>query len=322
MKIAVTISVYNEERNIAQLLDCLLRQSRLPDEIVIIDDGSKDRTAEIIRAYAEHHSCIKYIYQKNAGIAVARNTAWKNTDADICVFTDGDCVPEDTWIEKLLQPFTDTQVGAAAGTYKTMNTDSILARFIGMEISWKYRNVIGEIVAHGTYNLAVRRSILEEFGGFNEDFNVSGEDWDLTCKISKRYKIIFVPQAIVGHYHPEVVAAYLKNQMHRGRDRVKIYREHPEIMNGDTYTPKYVKYQVLAAGSFLPSLIFLYPFFRFSFLIPSCLLLFLLATFIVPFPYYVKRDPAVALFSIPLQFARCFAWFAGLVRGLSLVLLV
>ena len=317
MKIAVTISLYNEERNIAQLLQCLLQQTRLPDEIVMVDDGSSDRTADIIREFSVQNNCIKYIYQKNAGIAVARNKAWRSADADVCVFTDGDCVPEKTWIEYLLRPFDDQQVGAVAGTYKTMNTESLLARFIGQEISWKYRNVTGEINAHGTYNLAVRRVVLEEFGGFNEAFNVSGEDWDLTCRISKQYKIIFVPQAIVGHYHTEEVWGYLKNQMQRGRDRVKIYQEHPEIMSSDSYTPRFIKYQVLAAGLLLPSLLFLYPFFNFSFLIPAVIALFLLGTYCLPFPYYLTRDPTVAFYSIPIQFARSFSWFAGLLRGLA-----
>jgi len=317
MRIAVTISVYNEEHNIAHLLDCLLRQTHLPDEIVIVDDGSSDRTAELIGDYAKQHSFIHYVYQENAGIAVARNKAWKNTTADICVFTDGDCSPDTTWIEQLLGPFEDERVGATAGTYRTINTESLLARFIGMEISWKYRNVSGEIDAHGTYNLAVKRTVLEEMQGFNEKFNVSGEDWDLTCRISAKYKIIFVPQAVVGHYHPEKIWSYLKNQMQRGSDRIRLYREHPEIVKGDSYTPQYIKYQVLAAGVLVPSLLLFYPFFRFSFLVPIFLSLFLFGTFCIPFPYYVKRDMAVALFCIPLQCARSLAWFTGLVKAFA-----
>jgi len=317
MRIAVTIGVYNEEKNIDNLIKSLLSQNHIPDKIIIVDDGSKDKTAEIIKKYTRKSPIIKYIHQENAGPAAARNTAWKNSKSDICIFTDGDCIPEKNWIEELIKPFSDNRVGASAGRYKTLNNKNILAKFIGLEIAWRYRNTKGEIDAHGTYNLAVRRNILEEIGGLDESYPVpSGEDWDMTYKISKKYKIIYTPSAVVGTYHPEKFWWYMKNQVRRAYDRVKVYKDHPERKKSDNYTPKITKYQILASGLFIPSIILIYPFFKFSYIISTIIFLFLFLVALWPFLYFAKRDLMIAFCSIPIQICRNFIWFIGLLKGM------
>lgn len=317
MRVAVVVGVYNEEYHIRELIDALLHQTRMPDEIIFVDDGSKDNTSAIIKDYSLSNPIIKYIYQKNAGPAAARNKAWKVSISDICIFTDGDCVPNRDWIEKLLPPFEDSTVGATAGTYRTINKNFTLARFIGLEIAWKHSQYKKTIDVHGTYNLAVRKSVLEEVGGLDESYpKASGEDWDMTYKISRLHKIVFVPEAVVGHYHPDDIWWYLKNQVRRGFDRVKVYRDHPGLKGGDVYTPWYVKYQVLAAGLFIPSLIFLFPFFNLSYFLPLAIFLFLIATTLPSFAYFIKLDKRVAFYSIPVQITRNFAWFWGMMKGL------
>jgi len=317
MRVAVICPLYNEEKNISQLIDSLLKQTRRPDEIILVDDGSQDKTAEIIQAYSKQHPFIQYLHQPNKGPAAARNRAWKSTDAEICVFTDGDCVPEPSWIETLLKAFTGPDVGAVAGTYKTLNPESILARFIGLEIAWRYRHVKGTVDVHGSYNLAVRRKVLEDVGGFDESYPFpSGEDWDLSYKISRRSKICYLPEAVVGHFHPEDFLWYMDNQKRRAYDRMRVYNQHPDKMGSDTYTGKIVKYQVLAAGALIPSLIFMMPLFPFSHLIPMGLLFFLFAAACIPFPYFLSKDIAVAFYSIPMQLCRNFAWFVGAFAGL------
>src|ERR1700754_2141020 len=97
--IAVTVAVYNEQALIEPLLAALLAQTRVPDEIIVVDDGSTDTTADKIQRYAAREPRIRYLHQLNAGPASARNRAWRAAHSDICLFTDGDCVPERDWIE-------------------------------------------------------------------------------------------------------------------------------------------------------------------------------------------------------------------------------
>jgi len=316
MRVAVTSAVYNEEKNIARFLEALLAQSRKPDEIVLVDDGSRDRTALVIQEYASKHPSIRCLSQTNRGPAAARNAAWRSASADVCVFTDGDCVPDSNWLEKLLPPFSESDVGAAAGTYRTLNPNKLLARFIGLEIAWRYRNIRGEVDAHGSYNLAVRRELLEVLGGFKEDYPYpSGEDWDLTYKISSKAKIRYVPEAVVGHTHPESLVWYLKNQIRRAFDRIRVYRDHPEKTARDTYTGSLTKYLVAASGLSIPAL-FAAPFSSAASWAAGTLILFLFAGALIPFPFFLVRDPAVAFFSLPVQMLRFYAWFWGVLAGI------
>ncbi len=314
MRIAVVSAVYNEEKHIARLIESLLAQSRMPEEIVFVDDGSKDGTAGVIESYAKQHPLIRLIRNTNQGPAASRNIAWRAAQADVVIFTDGDCVPDKDWIEKLLISFTSDDIAGVAGTYRTFNEENVLARFAGHEIAWRYRNVRGVVDAHGAYNLAIRKKILEAMGGFEESYKApSGEDWDLTYRISRRYKILFAPEAIVAHEHPEAFWPYMKNQARRGFDRIKLYNDHPDKRNGDVYTGGLAKYQVLASG-LLPLSLLLLPV-RGLCVIPALLFFFLFVSCLNNFGFIFKRDPAAAVYGIPVQFARCFAWGWGAMQG-------
>ncbi len=314
MKIAVVSAVYNEDKSVGRLIESLLIQTRMPEEIVLVDDGSKDGTAGVIEGYAKRYHLIRLIRNSNQGPAASRNIAWRAARADIVIFTDGDCVPAKDWIEKLLLPFTSDDIAGVAGAYRTFNEENVLARFVGHEIAWRYRNVRGAVDAHGAYNLAIRKRVLEELGGFEESYKApSGEDWDLTYRISRRYKILFTPDAVVAHAHPESFWPYMKNQARRGFDRIKLYNDHPDKRVGDVYTGGLAKYQVLAAGLLpLSLLLWLADSLR---VVPELLFLFLFLSCWKSFGFIFRRDPSVACYGILVQFVRCFAWAWGAVKG-------
>ncbi len=316
MKISVIIPVFNEERNLAALLDSLIKQTLIPHEILLIDDGSKDRSGEIILEFAAKHPQVKYFFQKNQGAASARNVGWKEASGEICVFTDGDCIPEKNWLEEIVSPFTDTSVASVGGAYKTLNTACPLASFIGLEIADKYKDVEVPIDCHGTYNLAVRKNILEEVGGFDENLRTSGEDWDLTYKIAKNFRLVFRREAIVGHFHPESLPRYLLNQYQRAKDRIKLYFNHPDKMRGDIYTSPIIKYRLFA--SLL--LVFLFISISLSILKPS-LALFLAGLLILAsldlalIASMSKKHPWLAIYGMPVQLFRNYAWLTGIFAG-------
>ncbi len=315
-RVAVVVAVFNEEKHLPHLLSALSKQSHQPQEIIIVDDGSSDRTNAILRDSALQNSRLRIFHQNNRGPAAARNLGWKGSLSEICVFTDGDCVPDPDWLEKLIVPFENPNVGASAGTYRTMNPENILARFIGLEIAWRHSRIGKTVDAHGSYNLAVRKQVLEETGGFKEMYKKpSGEDWDLTYRISKKHKIAFVRDAVVGHYHPESFTAYMKNQCRRGYDRMLVYRDHPEKRSGDGYTGNSDKYQILAAGLFTVSSALLPSFIPGASLIQGLSFFVLLICSLASFPYIVTRDPATAFVGACVSFVRAFFWFFGAAVG-------
>ena len=318
MKIAVISAVYNEGANIERFMQSLLGQTRIPDEIILVDDGSTDSTPMLIEQQAIQQPRIKLIRQANQGPASARNQGWRAVASDICLFTDGDCVPEINWVEKIEQILLrHPDAGGAAGTYTTLNQHSSLARVIGLEIAWRYRHKPETIDAHGAYNLAIRKNLLESVGGFNEKYPVpSGEDWDLTYKISAQAPIYFEPEAIVGHFHPDRLGWYLKNQERRAFDRIRVYRDHPAKKSGDAYTGSSDMLQILFAGLVMADFLlsFLSPAFV-PFLLISAFVLLLLPLSRILF-IYKQTDVQTAGNAAFFFFLRSFAWCIGATRGI------
>ena len=96
MKISVIIPVYNGEKTVARAIDSVLAQTRPADEVIVVDDGSTDGTAEIIQSYGDK---VIYIHQQNAGASVARNAGIQAASGDWIAFLDAD----DEWLPKKLK---------------------------------------------------------------------------------------------------------------------------------------------------------------------------------------------------------------------------
>lgn len=90
--IATLVPAYNAAQHIEQALDSVAAQTRLPDQIIVVDDGSRDATADIVRRWADQHDSIALhlVQQANAGASAARNAAILATDADYIAFLDAD----------------------------------------------------------------------------------------------------------------------------------------------------------------------------------------------------------------------------------------
>lgn len=235
-KISVIIPAYNSAATVLDTITAIQNQQYLKDsfEIIVVDDGSKDGTANLVKKIPN----VKLISQPNSGPAAARNNGAKNASGEILVFTDSDTVPHPNWLYELIKPFDSYQIMATTGTYSQINTQSQLSTFIQREIELKHKSYGDFILFGGTYNLAIRKELFEQIGGFNEEYKkASGEDTEICYKIlSEGHKIKYVPTAIVGHYHPENIGKYLKTQFTHGFWRAKLYYGFPKRISGDSYT--------------------------------------------------------------------------------------
>lgn len=235
MRVAIVIPAYNCAPTIEQAVVACLNQSYPKEllEIVAVDDGSTDSTADIVRKLP-----VKLISQNNSGPASARNSGWKSSQADIICFTDSDCLPEKEWVVKLVAAFSKDDIAAVAGSYSIVNNSSLLAACIYEEIKARHQRMPQFIRAFGSYNAAIRREVLEKTGGFDENYRFpSAEDNDLAYKILKiKKRIYFAKDALAAHYFPESLDVYLRQQFRHGIWRVKLYRNHPDMGTGDDYT--------------------------------------------------------------------------------------
>ena len=126
----MVVPAYNESECIADTLGSLLASDH-PIEIVVVDDGSTDGTADIVEAVRDPR--VRVIRQANAGKAAALNTGIAHARHELIVMMDGDTVFEPGTVRRLVQPFADPRVGAVAGNAKIVNRRGLIARWQHLE---------------------------------------------------------------------------------------------------------------------------------------------------------------------------------------------
>lgn len=244
MKASIIIPAYNNEKTIQECLKACKGQTLKPFEIIVIDDGSTDRTMELAKS-----ENVKVFSQKNSGPAKARNLGAKKSSGDILIFTDSDCVPEKNWLQEMVAPFKNKEVIGVQGAYKSRQK-SIVAKFAQMEIEERYERMkkSKEIDWIGSYSAGYRKKDFLDVNGFDESFpKASGEDPELSYKLSKMgKKLVFNPKAIVYHYHPDTIFKYLKVKFERAFYRVNLYSKHSDKIVKDSYTTPWIKFQIVA----------------------------------------------------------------------------
>ncbi|MBN1399140.1 MAG: glycosyltransferase [Bacteroidetes bacterium] len=203
--VSVIVAARNEENTIGLLLDCLLKQTYTNLEIIIINDRSIDRTCDIIAEYQSKNPAIKRIDIETvpSDMPAKKNALRAGIEAskgEILCFTDADCFPPSAWIQKLAEQF-EPEVGLVAGYSPyviPVDKESrhgafkkIFFRFIGYE---EFRAAIWSSGAIGWNlgwlctgrNLAYRRKVFDEVGGFEKiKHSVSGDD-DLFLQLVRR----------------------------------------------------------------------------------------------------------------------------------------
>ena len=312
---SIIIPTFNGVSRIRYCLDSLSKQTAGRDvEILVVDDGSTDDTANAIKDY----SSVRLIGQANAGPASARNRGALEARGDILLFTDDDCIPMPDWLGAMLEPFKDADVVGAKGIYRTRQK-SLAARFVQIEYEDKYRMMaaLPNIDFIDTYSAAFRRERFLEMAGYDTSFPVAcAEDIELSYRMSARgWKMKFVPAAIVYHTHPDTLSRYLKKKYKFAFWRVLAVRKNPSKGVKDSHTPQIMKLQVLFAPALLLAVAF--DVLERPKVFVSALVVggFLLST--LPFTLRaVRKDPVVGLLSPLLLALRACAQMLGVGAGL------
>lgn len=209
MEVSVVITVLNEEASIGSLLESLLSQTKLPQEIVLVDGGSHDGTRGIIKNYIEKNDII-HLFEDHGSIAHGRNVAVKKSRCEIIAQIDGGCVAHKTWLERITEPFKDSDVGLVAGFYRMVGNSSFqhaIAPYHGVPVEWFDPRVF---MPSGR-SMAFRRKVWEEIGGYSEYLERAGEDTLFNYQILKKgIKIKRVQSAVVDWQLPETFGQSLR----------------------------------------------------------------------------------------------------------------
>jgi len=198
--VSVIIPTYNHAAFLPEALESVFAQTCSPLEVIVVDDGSTDETAEVLRVYERR---IRVISQPNRGVAAARNAGAAVASGELLAFLDAD----DAWLpaklERQVARFDgEPEIGLVhCGVAEVDGQGGQLrARLDGME-GWVSTEMLlfrrGVILGGGSAAV-IRRATFVQAGGFDEVLSTSA-DWDLYYRIGHRYPVGFVPEVLVRY---------------------------------------------------------------------------------------------------------------------------
>jgi cellulose synthase/poly-beta-1,6-N-acetylglucosamine synthase-like glycosyltransferase/peptidoglycan/xylan/chitin deacetylase (PgdA/CDA1 family) len=205
--VSVLVPAYNEAKCIENTMRSLTAGGH-PIEVVVVDDGSTDGTADLVEAMGLPG--VRVIRQTNAGKPAALNRALMNARHDLIVMMDGDTVFEPSTVRELVQPFGDPSVGAVAGNAKVGNRDSLIGAWqhieyvMGFNLDRRMYDVLRCMPTVPGAAGAFRRRALEEVGGMSED--TLAEDTDITMAMHRAgWRVVYAEKARAWTEAPESV---------------------------------------------------------------------------------------------------------------------
>jgi peptidoglycan-N-acetylglucosamine deacetylase len=234
--ISVVIAAFNEEKVIANTLRSVLATDYAGAlEIIVVDDGSRDQTAQEVERVAAADSRVRLVQQENQGKARALQRALAAARNGIVVFLDADTNCQRDTLRELVQPFADATIGAVSGHAKVGNLRSFIARCQALEYtvgfnldrraytSWNCITVVPGAIS------AIRKSAIDEAGGLSLD--TLAEDTDLTLTLHKHgQRIVYVPDAVAWTEAPETVRTLARQRFRWAYGTLQCLWKHRDIV--------------------------------------------------------------------------------------------
>lgn len=261
-KVSVIVCSYNGGKTLPACLDSL-DQVNYPDfEIILVDDGSKDNTQELVKAYEEARvkraartgqklPDFVNVRQKNMGLSFARNEGARNAKGEIFAYTDSDCMADPDWLYYLVGTLlSGDYVGVGGPNISPPAVDWIQAA-VAAAPGGPSHVLLTDVVAEHIpgCNMAFHRSAFESIGGFDVEYRKAGDDVDFCWRLQTNGGVIaFSPSAIVWHYRRFTLQAFRKQQEGYGEAESMLRFKHL-VFFGPTGTAKW-KGQIYGAPRF------------------------------------------------------------------------
>ncbi len=217
MKISILIPAHNEERSIKATVESCLHQSRPADEIVVVNDGSTDKTGEILASFGDKIRVVT-IPTATGNKSYAQQHGLKHVTGDVFIATDGDTILDSRFVEMIEPHFEDESVGAVAGYVQSIKNNWLTAcreidYTIGQDLHKVAQSNIGFLFVIPGCAGAFRAKMFKKLITFDHD--TLTEDLDFTYKIHTAYaRIVYEKKALVYTQDPFTLYSYI-NQIRR-----------------------------------------------------------------------------------------------------------
>ncbi|MBN1641298.1 MAG: glycosyltransferase [Anaerolineae bacterium] len=210
MRVTVAIPCYNGARYVARAIESVLKQTRPPDEILVVDDGSTDDSAAIIRRYP-----VRLVqHERNLGLSNARNTAIEQATGDVLVYVDVDAMADRSLVETLLGSYDAPDVAGVGGQGIESNVHSIADRWRVAHATQSHGARAREVWFLYGLCMSWRLDCLREVGGFDASLRTNGEDVDMGLRMrAAGYRMRYLPAARVYHQRTDDVASLTRTMV-------------------------------------------------------------------------------------------------------------
>lgn len=237
-RVSMIIAGHNEADAVERCVACLREQTRPPDEIIVVSDGSTDAMPARIGGMQRRGLIDQaHVIRLRAGKSAAFNLAARQASGDILVNVDLDCTFDRDALRNIVAPFADARVGAVSGNVMVRNRHaSLVAAFqaieylISISLGKSAALLTDQVVCVSGCFGAFRREALAGVGHLDVG---GGEDLDVTMRLRKAgWKIAFAAEAIAYSQVPETLTGLTGQRFRWERDAVRLrYRKHGELMN-------------------------------------------------------------------------------------------
>lgn len=198
LKASFVTTVINEEKSIKFFLNSVFSQTKIIDEIIIVDGGSIDKTVKIIKKFIKEKDNCKFFIKKG-NRSVGRNYGIKNAKNNIILISDAGCFLDKSWAENISKPFSGRGVNVVAGYYKG-RADTLFQKCLIPYVLVMPDKINHKLFLPSTRSMAINKKIWRKMGGFPEKYS-HNEDFVFANKLKqKNVKIIFEKKAIVYWY--------------------------------------------------------------------------------------------------------------------------
>jgi glycosyltransferase involved in cell wall biosynthesis len=228
-RISVIVCAYNSEDTLPDCLNGLRALDYSNYEVIVVNDGSTDRSAEIASEYG-----FRLIDTENRGLACARNAGLEAATGEIVAYIDSDASPEPQWLSHLAISFMRSQHVGIGGPNIPPEGDGRLAECVGHAPGGPTHVLLSDRLAEHIpgCNMAFRKESLDAIGGFDPQFRIAGDDVDICWQLQNQGGTIgYSAGAVVWHHRRNSIKAYAKQQYEYGKAEALLEGKWPERYN-------------------------------------------------------------------------------------------
>ena len=232
--ISVVVCAYNADSTMEGCLASFQNVEYPNFEVIVVDDGSTDKTGEISDKYAARYPFIHVIHQPNLGLSAARNVGMYAAKGEIVAYTDSDCYVDPHWLTYMAWAFQDSRFAAVGGPNLPPPEDNRTAACVAVSPGAPTHVLLSDEIAEHIpgCNMAYRKEYLMDLGGFDATYRAAGDDVDVCWRLMDQGNVIgFHAGMMVWHHRRNTVKAYLKQQRGYGIAEALLMPKHQHRFN-------------------------------------------------------------------------------------------